>query len=206
MPSEMDMLNKLMHRYKMGQILPRMIWLDDALLDQYEVVFPLLKKYKIKKGIVIAVPTSFVGKTFPWTDPVVDLPMMNIKQLKEMMNYGCHIASHSVTHSHFKKLTNEEFRWELKESKKWIQDNLGVKSSFFVSPYDEYTSDQLEVIKNFYIFARPAYANVFHIVAHFMRDDPEHKLSKRWGDISLFRKRIEEELRIERIARKILNK
>lgn len=205
------MISALFARYNMGIILPRMIWLDDALLDQYEVAFPLLKKYNLKKGIVIAIPTAYVGKTFPWTDPPVNVPMMNLEQIKEMVEYGCHVASHTVTHTRLDRLSEEELRWELEESYNWIKTNVGVEPKFFVAPQDKYYDKGkkgrrlLDIIKGKYIFMRPPAAGVFHILVHNLRDDPEHKLSKRWGDIiKNARFQLETELKIEKLARKII--
>lgn len=204
---DMDTITAIFNRYRMGAILPRMIWFDDALLSQYEIGFPLLKKYKIEKGIVIAIPTAYVGKTFPWTDPPVKIPTMNIKQIKEMVKYGCHIASHTVTHTCLDTLSEEKLRWELKESYDWIKENIGVEPNFFVAPQDKYPKNKqlTDIIKGKYIFARPPYGGVFHIVVHNLRDDPEHKLSSRWGDMIKEAKiNFENELRIEKLARRII--
>lgn len=206
---EFNLVKAVMHRYNIGQILPRMIWLDDALLSQYEIAFPLLKKYRIKKGIVIAVPTAYVGKTFPWNDPPVELPMMTIEQIKEMVKYGCHIASHTVNHVRLDKVSEEKLRWELRESAKWINENIGVDPKFFVAPQDKYPESPhlMDVIKSRFIFVRPPYANAFHVVAHMLKDDPEHKLSKRWGkQIERAKFNFELELRIEKIARRLIMK
>ena len=203
------MISALYARYNMGAILPRMIWLDDALLSQYEVAFPLLKKYKIKKGIVIAIPTAYVGKTFPWTDPIVEVPTMNVEQIKEMVEYGCHIASHTVTHTCLDTLSEKKLRWELRESYDWIKENIGVEPKFFVAPQDKYpkSKELMDIILGKYIFARPPYGGIFHIVVHNLMDDPQHKLSNRWGDmIKNAKTNFENELRIEKFARKIIMK
>lgn len=206
MPSEMDLISEIIHRYNMGQILPRMIWFDDALLSQYEIGFPLLKKYNIRKGIVIAIPTSYVGKTFPWEDPKVNIPTMSIEQIREMVKYGCQVASHTVTHTRLDKLSEENQLWEIKESKRWIIKNLGIEPKFFVAPQDKYTDYAFDMAKAQYCFARPPYANCFHIVTHHLRDDIEHKLSKRWGQQILnVVKNFETELKIEKITRKLIN-
>lgn len=184
----------------------RDVWLDDALLDQYVTVFPILKKYGIcERGIkvIIGVVTGCVGKTFSWTDPYVELPCMNIVQLKEMIAYGCKIATHSVTHPSFKHLSKEEVTYELAESTKWIRDNLGVSPIAFVPPYDDlpYLEQQV-IIKRYVPHIRQPHQvrgkSTFSVasrdyslqmqrmgrpdlIMHMLTDDKNHKLSAQWG-------------------------
>lgn len=184
----------------------RQIWLDDALLDQYVTVFPILKKYRIcERGIkvIIGVITGCVGKTFSWTDPYVKLPCMNIQQLKEMIAYGCQIASHSVTHLSFKHLSKEEVTYEIAASTQWIAENLNVTPIAFVPPYNDYPySEQEKIIKKYvpYIrqphqvygkssFSLQSFDGSFQMkmgersdmIIHMLTDDKNHKLSARWG-------------------------
>jgi len=187
-------------------IFPRICWFDDALLDQYEIAFPLLKKYNLKHGVILAVPTRYVGKTFPWTDPHVDLPMMNVSQIKEMMEYGVLIASHTVTHSCFKGMTRERLVWELTESKKWIETNLGVTPKILVVPFNDYSQEQKDIILEHYSYVRPAIfppISGYYNLHHNFRDDKEKKLSKRWGEEFLkgIIPRFEDQIKMERSVR-----
>jgi len=184
----------------------RNVWLDDALFDQYATVFPILKKYGIcERGIkvIIGVITGCVGKTFLWTDPYVKLPCMNVEQLKEMIAYGCKIASHSVTHSNFKHLSKEQVTYELAESTKWIVENLKVTPVAFIPPHNDYPySEQEEIIKKYVPYIRQPHQvhgkSTFSVgsldsslyigrmgrpdlIIHMLTDDKNHKLSARWG-------------------------
>jgi len=107
----------------MGRAPPQVLWFDDGYVEDYTIIYPLLKKYKVTG--VLAIVTSRVGKR----------GFLNIEQLKLMMSEGWQIASHSVTHRNFKKLTLEEADWELQTSKRWIQENLGVTPRMFMPPY-----------------------------------------------------------------------
>jgi peptidoglycan/xylan/chitin deacetylase (PgdA/CDA1 family) len=65
---------------------------------------------------------------------------MNWAQIKEMMQHGCEIGSHSVSHESLKKkprrrkMTDADFQqWilsELKDSREFLEQNLKVKIHF----------------------------------------------------------------------------
>jgi len=158
------------------------IWLDDTLRQQYEIGFPILKKYGLKTNVIIGVITGMVGESFERTDPYLKMPCMTVEQLKEMMEWGCEIASHSHTHICIKAASEAELRWELKTSKEWIENNLGVTPKIFIAPFNEVRPCQVSIILEYYPQIR--YANTMtdrDVVFHMLEDDKDHKMSKRWG-------------------------
>lgn len=158
------------------------IWFDDCLFQQYEIGLPILKKYRLKKNVIIGVITGMVGKSFERTDPYVKVLCMTIEQLREMMEWGCEIASHSHTHPAIKAISEKRLRWELETSKKWIQENLGVTPKIFIAPYNELRPCQVSIILEYYPLIR--YKNTMadcDFVVHMLEDDKDHKMSKRWG-------------------------
>jgi peptidoglycan/xylan/chitin deacetylase (PgdA/CDA1 family) len=173
------------------------IWLDDATLDQYEIVFPILKRLNLKDHVIISVPTGRIGKLLSRTE--LDVPMMNFSQLKEMVAFGCEIASHSVTHTPLLYLTTEQLEWELQTSKEWIMDNFGVVPTTFVAPKNDYTPEQEVIIKKYYSHFRTLSECYTGIIIHVVRDDPEHILSQYWKEtdswILYLTKKLEDESR-----------
>lgn len=161
------------------------IWLDDALIDQYEIMFPLIKKYNIKRTpIIIAVITGSVGKTMRWYQcwrtEYVEISCMTIEQLKEMIDYGCIIASHTVTHRALKYLSDAELIYELEQSKKWIIENLGIIPEIFVPPYGEnyVRPDQIQIIEKYYPKMRKQYDFTGgDKLYHLMQDDKNYTLT-----------------------------
>jgi peptidoglycan/xylan/chitin deacetylase (PgdA/CDA1 family) len=51
---------------------------------------------------------------------------------------GLDVGSHGVTHAHLPRLSDEELRGELVESKQQIEDELGRPCSDFAYPYGEH--------------------------------------------------------------------
>ena len=96
---------------------------DDALLDFYTVVFPILKKYKIKATLNVI--TGFSDKTV-----ISDYNCCSIKQLKEMLDYGIELSNHS--NDHVCPETLEGYDIAQKKLKEWFPnyDVLGVVTPF----------------------------------------------------------------------------
>lgn len=86
---------------------------DDALLDFYTNVFPILKKYGVKATLNVI--TGFSDKTVP-----SDYRCCSIEQLKEMSDYGIEIANHSDDHVFPEPL--EGYDLAQKKLQKWFPD------------------------------------------------------------------------------------
>lgn len=103
---------------------------DDAYLDTYRYAMRYLDRKKIKS--TVAVPASFIGKTFE------QRPLMGLKELKKIIKSGHEIASHTITHPNLLNLSQKDKKAALKEiadSKSYLQRRLGCKVTSFVFPY-----------------------------------------------------------------------
>lgn len=129
------------------------IWFDDGLEDIFLHAYPLMRKYG-KKGC-IAIITGKVGKHH--TVAGTRRRCMTLEQLKILRDEGWIIASHSVTHPQpdlngktFFDLTLEETEFEARESKRWIEENLGITPTIFVVPQHKIREEQKETILKHY--------------------------------------------------------
>ena len=115
------------------------VYFDDGLLDTYNVARLLLKNYKGNK--ILSIVTGYVGKPITWErHKPRGTPSMDVGQIKKLISEGWKIASHSVTHRDFTKLSNQEIDKELIDSKIWIQNNLKVDPFCFVAPYGRFNN------------------------------------------------------------------
>ena len=95
---------------------------DDGWKSNYEIVLPLLKKYNFKATFFITV--NYVGKK----------DMMSWEEIKGLVKEGMSIGSHSLTHRIPTKLTDKELEYELKESKRILEEKLNITCEYFSSP------------------------------------------------------------------------
>lgn len=117
------------------------ITMDDGYVGVYEYAYPILKEmgfpftvYLYKKYVAIG------GRSMKWD------------QIKEMMEHGCEVASHTVSHAQLTKKgtkTDAEYElWllnELKESKEFLEQHLGKPCLSVAYPYGNYSDTIMEM-------------------------------------------------------------
>lgn len=107
------------------------ITMDDGWEGVYSYAYPVLKEYGFPFTIYVYKKyVNIGGRSLSWT------------QIKEMMQHGCEVGSHSVSHESLraKKNRNESDQqlWllsELKDSKEFLETNLGVPCTSFAYPF-----------------------------------------------------------------------
>ncbi len=94
---------------------PILLTFDDGWIDAYTVAFPELKQ----RGMVgnFFVPTRYA-------DAGGEL-LVNWEQILEMDRAGMEFGGHTISHADLTKITLEEMRRELRDSKTKIEDKLG---------------------------------------------------------------------------------
>ena len=117
------------------------ITMDDGYVGVYQYAYPILKEmgfpftvYLYKKYVNIG------GRSMKW------------EQIKEMMDHGCEVASHTVSHAVLTKKgtkTDAEYElWllnELKDSKVFLEEHLGKKCLSVAYPYGNYSDTIMEL-------------------------------------------------------------
>lgn len=107
------------------------ITMDDGWQGVYTYAYPVLKEYGFPFTVYVYKKyVNIGGRSLTWS------------QIKEMMQNGCEIGSHSVSHESFRakkgRSDAEHAQWvlaELKESKEFIEKNLGVSCTSFAYPF-----------------------------------------------------------------------
>ena len=100
---------------------------DDGYLSDYDIVFPLLKKFDFHATFFV-VP-EFVGKE----------GYMKWEQVKEMSDSGMEIGSHSLSHKYLTALSDQDMIKELQNSKNIIESHISKEVTSFSCPYGDYS-------------------------------------------------------------------
>ncbi|MCY9844263.1 polysaccharide deacetylase family protein [Vibrio caribbeanicus] len=123
------------------------ITVDDGYKDNYELLFPLLKKYNFK-AVVYAVS----GETFNrWdvevpSNPEKRVELMSSEQIRELSESGLvEIGGHTVTHPHLNQLTSAEQEQEIYDNKVALESMIGKRLTSFAYPYGSLNEDSQNI-------------------------------------------------------------
>jgi peptidoglycan/xylan/chitin deacetylase (PgdA/CDA1 family) len=125
---------------------------DDGAMDNYEIAVPILKRFGFSATFFV-VP-SFVGKTNEWMreDKGMLRRLMGWKEIREIADHGIRIGSHSVSHPDLTQVSDENLVREVGDSKRMIEDQLGLPVDSFAYPFGRFDERVKEAV------ARAGYA------------------------------------------------
>jgi len=118
------------------------ITMDDGWEGVYTYAYPVLREFGFTFTIYLY--KNYVGgagRSMSW------------EQIKEMMQHGCEVGSHSVSHASLKsppknlKTDADKQQWvlsELKDSREFLEQNLHIKCLSFAYPYGNFDDAILE--------------------------------------------------------------
>ena len=122
------------------------ITFDDGMLSQYTYAKTILNKYNFKATFYIICNSVDKENRMNWN---------NIQILEEE---GHEIGSHSMNHKRLSKLSEEEMKYEIIQSKICLQEN-GFNVTSFSFPYNDGDNNKniLKIIADNYYIARTAF-------------------------------------------------
>lgn len=116
---------------------PVILTFDDGYMDFYYNAYPILKKYHLSATVFI--PTSLMNQGY----------YLTWDQIKEMASSGTvTFGSHGVHHYHLISLSTQALNSEIIESKKVLQNLLGIPINFLAYPYGSVNTHVIEQVKN----------------------------------------------------------
>lgn len=121
--------------FELGAALPPrpvIINFDDGYKSVYESALPLLKKYKMTATTFVI--TNLVGKR----------AYLTWDQIKELSKEGIEIGSHTLWHPNL--VQSKKAFEEISQSKKILEEKLGVLTSVFAYPYGIYNEKVKQMV------------------------------------------------------------
>lgn len=111
---------------------PIILTFDDGTLDTFHALFPILQERRVKALVFLI--TDFIG-----TQP----DYMTWDQARQMQQSGLvEFGSHTCSHARLRKISDEEIKRELSQSKQIIEEKLAVPCSSFCYPFGSGGFDQ----------------------------------------------------------------
>jgi peptidoglycan/xylan/chitin deacetylase (PgdA/CDA1 family) len=116
---------------------PVVLTFDDGYIDFYINAYPIMRRYNIHS--VAFIPTGLMGGGY----------YMSWEQIKEMQSSGLvNFQPHSINHPYLPTLSTESMTYQVEESKRVLEQNLGIKTNFFAYPYGASNSQTWQAVKN----------------------------------------------------------
>ena len=115
----------------MKKIIVTTSW-DDGHVLNFKIA-ELLRKYKLKG-------TFYVSKNYSPEDNLDNSGIIALSENNE-------IGAHTINHPHLSKIPLAEAKWEIDESKKWLEDLLNVSIGMFCYPFGSYDNKIVELVK-----------------------------------------------------------
>ena len=104
---------------------PVILVFDDGYADFYELAFPLLRDRGFRATVAAITGSMDQSGYLTWG------------QAREMSAAGIEFASHTVSHGNLAAASRDDARSELADSRRAIEERLGLPVQFFVYPYGE---------------------------------------------------------------------
>lgn len=115
----------------MKKIIVTTSWDDGHILD-FKIA-ELLRKYKLKG-------TFYISKNYPKEDNLNNSEIITLSKDYE-------IGAHTINHPNLSKIPLAEAKWEIDESKKWLENILNVNVEMFCYPSGFYNNKIVELVK-----------------------------------------------------------
>ena len=117
---------------------PIIISFDDTDEDQFTVGNATLKKYGFK-GVYFIMTVSIGRKG--------RISYMTKAQIKQLADEGNTIASHTYDHKNFAQFTEQDWKTQIDEPTKKLEEITGKKIEYFAYPYGVYKASTLHKLK-----------------------------------------------------------
>jgi len=116
---------------------------DDGYRDFLNNVCPILTRYGFTATIFVV--AGEIGQWSSWAEQDGDrsAPLLSGPELQRLCEMGMSVGSHTVTHRRLSRLSHKESVYEIRESKRILEERLGTPIKFLSYPY----ADQDEQIR-----------------------------------------------------------
>jgi len=135
--------------YLTGELQGRVVGItfDDGYLNNLAYAAPILKRYGFSSTCYVV--SDFLGGSNAWDLElgVAKAQLMNQAQIKEWIELGQEIGSHTCSHSSLKNTPQAQAFDEIGRSKHDLQALIGAEVHQFCYPYGEYSAEHVSMVR-----------------------------------------------------------
>ncbi|MEY4285104.1 MAG: hypothetical protein RL111_1779 [Pseudomonadota bacterium] len=119
------------------------ITFDDGYLNNLQHAMPVLKDLGFTATCYLV--HDALGHTNQWDQAlgIAQVPLMNDAQVLDWVRAGMEVGSHTLTHAHLGLLDPDQAWREIDQSKRLLEQRLGVAVEHFCYPYGEWQPEHV---------------------------------------------------------------
>src|SRR5262245_22980221 len=123
------------------------VTLDDGFRDNHEHALPILVRFKVPATVFLTV--GYIGTDrLPTLTRTDFMPRpLDWAQVAEMQAHGIQFGSHTLMHPMLSQVSLDIARREIGESKRLLEDKLGVEAPFFCYPRGDFNDAVKRVVR-----------------------------------------------------------
>ena len=131
-------LERLNAAHTAGIPLPKrtvVITFDDGFADTVRYAVPELNRHGFTATFFVV--AGLIGRSSEWTRRRrgIEMPLSDMRALRDLADAGFTVGSHTITHRPLSDLEETECRYELRESKRRLEEELGCEVRDVAYPY-----------------------------------------------------------------------
>lgn len=112
------------------------VTIDDGYADQYNYLFPVIKKYNVKVSLMI--PSGLIGNP----------GFMTWDQVREMAGSGLvSLIDHTWSHYPIQSGTYDKIKFEIETGKSVLEQNTGQRIDLFAYPYGSFNNASISILQ-----------------------------------------------------------
>ena len=142
----MRLLKPYLNGKKKGKVIG--ITFDDGYQNNLLNAAPILKKYNFSATCYIV--TEKIGLSNVWDSNkgITQRPLMNYREIREWLDIGMDIGSHSKSHSDLVKLSGEQLKIEITQSKTNLEDIFDLAIEDFCYPFGRFDNSTIDIVRD----------------------------------------------------------
>jgi len=165
------------------------ITFDDGYKDNLINAMPILKKFNFKATCFVV--SNLIGKSNNWdinTKNYIYKELLSSSDINEWLNNDMKIGSHTKNHSNLSKLTTDEIKTEIINSKLNIENLICKKINAFSYPYGRLNKNISEIVKNNYKFSVTTIRSRFDKSIHKLNFMPRIHMTDSFSKFKIYLK------------------
>lgn len=122
------------------------VTLDDGYADNYEIAYPIFKKYNVPFCIYVC-EGMIIGERKE--DNIERYRFLSVDQIRALdKELLCTIGGHTRSHVRLTTISKEQQKQEIYGCKLWLENLLGHPIEDFAFPYGDYNEISLEIFRH----------------------------------------------------------